>query len=123
MPAADPSQDHPESPARQGTGGRRSTPAAPDAPAPREQLLAVRIRPRSRVDAVVGERQGVVEIRLRAAPVDGAANAALSRFLADRLGVPLRDVVIASGQTSPCKRIRIQGQDAESVRRTLLSRI
>lgn len=83
-------------------------------------LLGVRIRPRSREEAVVGERQGLVEIRLRAAPVDGAANAALCRFLADRLGVPLRDVVIDCGLNSPYKRIRVHGHDAESLRQALL---
>jgi uncharacterized protein (TIGR00251 family) len=121
MPAAEPSQELADAVRRLNGSGRQSALACPAGPPVRAQLLAVRIRPRSRVEEVVGERQGLVEIRLRAAPVDGAANAALIRFLADRLGVALRDVVIESGLNSPCKRLRIHGHDADSVRRTLLS--
>lgn len=50
-----------------------------------------------------------VKIRLRAPPVDGAANDELVRFLAARLGVGRRDVEIVGGATARTKRVRIGG--------------
>jgi hypothetical protein len=46
--------------------------------------VALWIQPRAARDAVIGEREDMVAIRLQAPPVDGAANAALLRFLARR---------------------------------------
>ena len=87
-----------------------------------QQAVALRIRPRSGRDAVVGEMEGAIEIRLRAAPVDGAANTALCRFLADRLGVPSGAVTIVRGHRSRHKAITVNGLDAAAVRRGLLGR-
>ena len=42
-----------------------------------ESFLTLQVQPRSSRNAVVGERDGAVLIRLRAAPVDGEANEAL----------------------------------------------
>ena len=83
-------------------------------------LLAVRVQPRARADAVVGEREGTIAIRLKAPPVDGAANAALLRFLAARLGVPLRDLTLVRGATARQKWIRVQGLSQAEASRALL---
>lgn len=50
---------------------------------------------------------GVLRIRLQAPPVDGAANEALVRFLADELGVPRRSVTIVSGFGARTKLIEV----------------
>jgi uncharacterized protein YggU (UPF0235/DUF167 family) len=47
--------------------------------------------------------------RLSAAPVDGAANAALIVLLAKHFGVPKRDVTLVAGQTARLKRLTIAG--------------
>lgn len=52
-------------------------------------------------------------MRLAAAPSDGAANDALIRMLAKRLGVARRDVVLESGATSRLKRLHISGDPAK----------
>ena len=85
-----------------------------------QECVALRIRPRSAVDAVVGEREGAIEIRLQAPPVDGAANEALRRFVAQRLGVALRAVTIVRGLTGRHKAITVEGMAAAGVRAALL---
>jgi uncharacterized protein YggU (UPF0235/DUF167 family) len=56
-----------------------------------------------------------VKIRLAAPPVDGAANAALIAFLAERLGVPRAAVTVVAGATARRKRVAITGRSLEEV--------
>jgi uncharacterized protein (TIGR00251 family) len=62
-----------------------------------------------------------VAIQLKAPPVDGAANTALLRFLAEQLGVPVEAVKLVRGVTSRSKWIRVHGWSADQVRAILLS--
>ena len=50
-------------------------------------VVAIWLQPRGSRNQVVGERQDAVVIKLQAPPVEGAANAALLRFVADQLRV------------------------------------
>jgi len=59
--------------------------------------LRVRVQPRASKDALAGERDGALVVRLKAPPVDGAANEALARFLGDALEVAPSAVRIVSG--------------------------
>jgi hypothetical protein len=78
----------------------------------------VRVAPRASRDALAGVVGGALKVRLTAPPVEGAANAALVRLLAKRLGVPKGAVRVAAGQRSRRKRLRVAGLGpAELVRR------
>ena len=80
--------------------------------------LSIRIQPRASKNEIVAREGGGFKIRLTAPPVDGAANEALIRFLADALSVPKSQVEIVSGHTSRDKVVRISGAaaiDAESL--------
>jgi hypothetical protein len=80
--------------------------------------MSVRVIPRAGRDAVAGERDDALLVRLAAAPVDGAANEALARVLAETLDVPRRAVALVSGERSRRKRVRIAGLTAaDAVRR------
>ena len=68
---------------------------------------------------MVGERDGVVVIRVTAPPVDGKANAALCRLIAKRAGVAPSRVEIVRGHTAREKVIRVEGLDAEALRAAL----
>ena len=81
--------------------------------------LTVRLQPRAHRDEVVGERDGVVVIRVTAPPVDGKANAALCRLIAKRAGVAPSRVEIVRGHTAREKVIRVEGLDAEALRAAL----
>ncbi len=71
--------------------------------------LNLRVIPRASRDVVVGMRTGVLLVRVTAAPVAGAANEAVARVLAKRLGIASRAVRIVGGQTSKSKVVEIEG--------------
>lgn len=78
-------------------------------------LLLVRVTPRAGQDVIAGVRQGALLVRLAAAPVDGAANDALVRLLAETLEVPRRSVTLVSGERSRTKRVHVAGLTAAAV--------
>lgn len=67
--------------------------------------------PRSARPGIGGWREGPqgreLEVRVREAPGDGAANEAVIRLLADYLGITRSEVEITSGQSSRHKRLMI----------------
>jgi len=75
----------------------------------------VRVIPRASRTEVVGVIDGILKIRLKAPPVDGAANEELIKFLAKVLGVSKSDVEIIAGQTARTKRLRVAGATAADV--------
>ena len=72
-------------------------------------VFAVRVTPRTSRDAIEGEYQGALKIRLTAPPVEDRANDALRRLLAARLNVPVSAVRIVSGEKSRNKRVAVAG--------------
>ena len=78
-------------------------------------VIRVRVLPRSSRNEVAGREDGVFRIKLTAPPVEGRANKALQKFLADRLGVPKRDIQLVSGERSRTKSVRIDGLSPDEV--------
>ena len=76
----------------------------------------MRLTPRGGVDRVDGVADGILRVRVAAAPVDGAANAALIRVLAASLDVPPSAIRVVAGGTSRRKVIEVDGIDAGSLR-------
>jgi uncharacterized protein len=70
-------------------------------------LLAVRVIPRARRAEVGGERAGRLLVRTTAPAVDGKANVAVCKQVAEHLGLPVRRVEIESGHRSRNKVLRI----------------
>ncbi|HEX5633863.1 MAG TPA: DUF167 family protein [Gemmatimonadales bacterium] len=68
--------------------------------------LRLHIQPRASRTEVAGLHGDALRIRLAAPPVDGAANDALLRFLADRLGVPRSTLSLVGGEASRRKTVR-----------------
>jgi uncharacterized protein len=89
--------------------------------APGMAEIEVRVLPRARRDEIGGERGGRLLIRLTAPPVDGAANAALRRLVARRVGVAARRVSIVRGQTSRDKVVRVDGLTEPELRESMTS--
>ena len=77
--------------------------------------FAVRVIPRAKRTEIAGALQGALKVRLAAPPVEGAANEALVKFLAERLGVRASQVEIVSGRTARMKTVRIDGLSAAQV--------
>ena len=84
-------------------------------------VIAVHVQPRAARTEVVGMHGDAVKVRLKAPPVDGAANDELIRCVAARLGVRRQDVSIVGGATGRAKRVRVGGTSlsAEQVVRRL----
>ena len=80
-----------------------------------EIVFAVRVSPRASRNAIGGEYQGAIKIRLTAPPVGDRANGALRRLLAERLKVPVSAVRILAGEKSRTKRVSIAGATREDV--------
>jgi uncharacterized protein len=82
--------------------------------------IRVRVQPRASQDQIVGERDGAVVIRVTAPPVGGAANEAVRRLIAKRLGVAKGHVEVLRGGKSRDKVIAIEGLTAAQLRQRLL---
>ena len=82
-------------------------------------IVRVHVVPGAKIDGVVGEHAGAMKIKLRAPAVEGKANAALIRFLAEQLKLPRHSIVLERGRRSRDKVIRIDGLTEEDVRRRL----
>lgn len=74
----------------------------------RDLVLRVQVQPRASRDGFAGLHGDRLKIRLTAAPVDGAANAQLTAFLAEAFGVPKRQVQLVSGASGRAKTVRIE---------------
>ena len=78
-------------------------------------VLTVKVVPGASRTAIAGELDGMVKIKLSAAPEKGKANQCLVEFLAGRLGVKKKSVSIVSCHTSALKKVQICGVTAEDV--------
>lgn len=77
-------------------------------------IVSIRVIPRSAKSAITGRRGDALLVRLKAPPVDGAANEALIEFLSYTFKRPRRAISLLSGEKSRDKRISIEGlTDAE----------
>jgi uncharacterized protein YggU (UPF0235/DUF167 family) len=80
--------------------------------------LDVRLTPRGGRDAIEGvehlaDGRCVLKARVRAAPFEGAANAALEQLIAKALGIAPRQIELAGGATARVKRLHISGAARE----------
>ena len=72
-------------------------------------IFTAKIIPSSSKTACAGLLDGMVKIKISAAPEKGKANKCLIEFLAKKLDVKKKSVTITSGQTNPVKIIEIRG--------------
>ena len=71
--------------------------------------LTLHVQPGAKHTTVAGLHGDALKIRLAAPPVEGRANEALLRFIADFFKVPLRDVELKQGGQSRHKRVEVRG--------------
>lgn len=81
-------------------------------------MLSIRVTPRSAKPGI-GEWKAdpggrpFLEVRVAAAPADGAANDEVIKLLAKALGLPKSDLAIVSGHGARIKRIELPLGEAE----------
>jgi len=78
--------------------------------------LQVRLTPGAGADRVDRVGEGSLLVRVAARPVDGAANAALTRLLAAELGIAPTRISIVRGLHARAKTIEVSGLDAAALR-------
>jgi uncharacterized protein (TIGR00251 family) len=72
-------------------------------------LLSVKVQPRASRNEIGGALGNELRIKVTAPPVDAAANEALVRLLAEKLGCPRNCVELIRGPTSRHKVIKLHG--------------
>ena len=81
--------------------------------------IAIRVQPRASADAIAGERDGRLLVRVTAPPLDGRANDAVCRLIAKQAGVARSKVTVAKGERGRDKLIRVEGLDDDELRARL----
>ncbi len=71
--------------------------------------IEVYAKPRAKKSAILGAREGALEVALAAMPVEGAANEELVATLAKALGLRKADVELVRGQGSRTKLVILHG--------------
>lgn len=84
-----------------------------------EATIAVRLRTRAHAQELIGIRDGILQARVSAPPVDGKANKALCRLIAKRVGVAPSRVSVVRGEKSRDKVVRVEGVDAAMLEKAL----
>jgi uncharacterized protein (TIGR00251 family) len=83
--------------------------------------IAVHIMPNAKKSEVIGLHDDALKIRLQALPIEGKANDALVRYIADRLDVPKTSVSITRGHSNKRKILEIRAPlSVEAVEKALL---
>ncbi len=86
---------------------------------PEGVAVEIVVQPRASRTEIVGLLDDRLKIRLKAPPVDGAANKELTAFLAKTCGVAKSKVTIAKGSTGKRKTVIIEGVSLEELAQSL----
>jgi uncharacterized protein (TIGR00251 family) len=74
-----------------------------------DTLLKVRVHPGSSRNEIAGKREGAVIVRVTASAVDGKANKAACKLLAELCDIPQSSVEIVRGESRRDKVVRLVG--------------
>lgn len=72
-------------------------------------ILQIYLQPGAKTDEIVGMHGDCLKIKIKAPAVEGKANDALMKFLAQKFGVACCDVVLVKGKRSRYKQVIING--------------
>lgn len=77
--------------------------------------IEILVQPRASRTRAVGEHDGRLKVQVAAPPVEGAANEALVKFLAERLRLPKARIDLSAGEAGRRKSVLLHGVDAAAV--------
>lgn len=75
--------------------------------------LTLHVQPGAKRSEITGLHGGALKIKLAAPPIEGRANDALLKFIADWFAVPLRQVELKQGGQSRHKVVAVTGSKVE----------
>lgn len=90
---------------------------------PEGVLFSLKIQPRASKNEICGLQGDALKIRLTAPPVEGEANEACIRFIAQWLSVPRNMVRITSGLTGRNKTVLVTGVSKEDLQSRLKDKL
>ena len=76
-------------------------------------IIDIRVRPNAKQNKVGGEIAGRLIVFVQAPAIDGKANAAVAKVLADHFQVRARDIKIIRGETNRDKTVEVAGAGIE----------
>jgi uncharacterized protein (TIGR00251 family) len=82
-------------------------------------ILAVRVTPGAKLNAVTAIKEGVWNIKIAAPPVEGRANEELVVFLSKKLGIHRNSLNIIKGQSNRNKLVSVSGMHQKEIARRL----
>ena len=85
-------------------------------------LIDVHVVVNAALTQVDGIHDQALRVRLHAPPVDGKANQALLRWVADQLGIARSQLELVRGHTAKRKQLRVQAGAVNSANWTALER-
>ena len=71
--------------------------------------VALRVQPKAKRNAVLGEQAGALKVSVTAPPEDGRANDAVLALLREEFGLSRSQLVLLSGQTNRNKVVLVRG--------------
>lgn len=83
--------------------------------------IRLRVQPRSSRSGFAGVFEDSIRLKIHAPPVDGAANEACHRFLADFFSLPLKSVQLLSGASARTKVFLLRGLTVDEAAKRLLA--
>jgi uncharacterized protein (TIGR00251 family) len=78
-------------------------------------VFRIRVIPRASRSGIAGIQDDALKLRIMAPPVEGKANEACARLLADILGVKKGQVQIIAGHASRTKTVAVEGVQADRI--------
>ncbi|MEW6426278.1 MAG: DUF167 domain-containing protein [Bacillota bacterium] len=78
-------------------------------------LFKMHVQPKASKNEVAGFYDGALRVRVKAPPVEGAANEACRALLAKVLAVPKSSIEILSGHSGRNKLVRVTGVSKEQI--------
>lgn len=81
--------------------------------------LKIHLHPRASRNGIDGVHGDALKVRVTAPPLEGRANKAVQKFLAEHLGIPPARIAIIAGQRSREKLVRVSGLSRAEVERAL----
>ena len=83
-------------------------------------VFNAKVIPASSRTMISGLLNGMIKIKVSAAPEKGKANQCLIDFLAEKLGVKKKDITIIAGLTTAVKKVQIFGISADTLKNKLI---
>jgi uncharacterized protein (TIGR00251 family) len=81
--------------------------------------LTVHLQPRASRDGIDGLHGDALKVKVTAPPLEGRANKALKKLLAEHLGIPPSQIAIIAGQRSREKLVQVSGLSRAELEKAL----